>query len=150
RRASDRSRSGRDRSPSPSRTPAPRVLSSSGMDLAIEQPSLFTSAEQRRAPRILAGAPPLGPATQALVWHTGVGATFFVMDLLFLGASIAVFRRGPIRATAWGAIACAVLLGFSVLRYASTWTLLIAVPVDLAVLAAIPVLLRDGPSLEAL
>ncbi len=47
-------------------------------------------------------------------------------------------------------MAACVLTSFSVFRYASDWALAIAVPSNLAILATLPILLRDGLTLEEL
>jgi hypothetical protein len=106
-----------------------------------------------RAPRAvvtLLGALSAGTVTQALFWSTGVGLNFFVWTLLLVGANVAAYGSRPISPTTWGAIAAAVLLAGSVVLYASTWTLAIAAPADVAVLMALPFLLRDPLTLSDL
>jgi Domain of unknown function (DUF4173) len=106
--------------------------------------------ERRRAAFTLALALAGGAVTRALFWQTSVGLNFWLWDLLFLASAFAVFRRGPIRPTAWGAATASALLGFSIVLYASEWTLFIAVPATLALLATLPLLLRDRYALQDL
>jgi hypothetical protein len=106
--------------------------------------------ERRRASRALSIALIAGTTTQALFWNASTGLNFFVWDLVLIAASIAAFRRGSIPRAAWGAIGVAALLGFSIVRYASDWTLCIAVPSTVVVLCALPLLLRDRLGLDGL
>jgi hypothetical protein len=122
------------------------------MDLTIAPCSqLPHETDARRRPAtVLACALALGVTTQALFWRTGVGLNFLLWDLLAVGVNLAVFRRGRIRPTAWGAITACVLTSLAVVRFASDWTLAIAVPSNLAMLASLPILLRDGLTLDEL
>jgi hypothetical protein len=122
--------------------------------LRLGAPSLVSASlgrgDGRPAIALLLAALGLGAITRGLFWHTGIGLNFCAWDLLLVGANVAVFRRGAIRPAAWSAITACALLGFSVVRYASDWSLAIALPATLAILAALPILLRDGPDLGAL
>src|SRR4051794_381552 len=98
------------------------------MDIAfrnLRAPRLFSLEGQRDAAWALAFALVAGVVTQALFWraHAGMGLNFFVWDLLAVAANVVVFRQGPLRPTAWGAITACVLLGFSIVCYASDWSL---------------------------
>jgi hypothetical protein len=120
------------------------------MDIALSTPLLSPDTERRRAALALSLALLAGAGTQALFWRTGFGLNFWVWDLFVVGASALLLRRGAISRTAWGAIAACVLLGFSVVRYESNWTLAIAVPANLAILMLLPFLLRERVTLAAL
>jgi hypothetical protein len=89
-----------------------------------------------------------GTVTQALFWKTGIGLNFFLWNMGIVGASLAVFPRGRISPVAWGAASVCVLLGFSIVRFASPWTLAIALPVDMALLAALPFALSEPVTLR--
>jgi hypothetical protein len=89
-----------------------------------------------------------GTVTQALFWKTGIGLNFFLWDLAIVGALFAVFPRRGTSVVAWGAASASVLLGFSVVRFASPWTLTIALPVDFALLAALPLVLSESVTLR--
>ena len=91
-----------------------------------------------------------GAVVQALFWHTGIGANWLVCDAIQIGLAIVLFRRGPIRAAAWAAMGCSIVLGLAVVRYASTWTIVLALPLNAALLGALPVLLRDPRTLGEL
>jgi hypothetical protein len=108
-------------------------------------------AVRRRAVTAIVSALAFGTLTQALFWRTGLGVNFFVWNLAVLGGHVALFAPSSTRGrrvapTAAGAIACSLLLSFSVVLYASDWTVSIAVPADLAILAGLPFLLRDAPT----
>ena len=106
---------------------------------------------RRQAVRTLATALTLGVLTQALFWRTGMGINFFLWTLIVLGAEVAAFGGGRrLPATALGAIAASVLLSFAFVFHASEWTAVVAVPVDMALLAALPFLLVDRPTVEGL
>lgn len=109
--------------------------------------------ERRRALRTLGLAAVLGIVTHALFRNAGLGLNFFLWTVLLVGAHVAAFHpphRGRIRPLAWGAMAVALYLAFTVVRFESTWAVVIAVPTTLAVLAILPMLLRDGLDLEGL
>jgi hypothetical protein len=103
-----------------------------------------------RATVTLAAALAVGVSTQALFWRTGFGLNFFVWTLLAVAACIASVRPRRITVAGYSALAATVLLGFSVFRFAGQWALTIAVPTDLAVLALLPLLLRDEVGLVGL
>jgi hypothetical protein len=65
-----------------------------------------------------------------------------------VGAFLAVFPRERISTVAWGAASACVLLGFSVVRFASPWTLAIALPTNIAILAALPIVLSESLTLR--
>src|SRR5579859_5563261 len=113
-------------------------------------PLLPTSSRdgRRRAIASLLLAALGGTVTQALFWKTGIGLNFFLWDLAIVGAFLAVFPRGGISTVAWGAASACVLLGFSVVRFASPWTLAIAVPANIAILTALPVVLSESVTLR--
>jgi len=98
---------------------------------------------ERRAQLTLAGALTAGTATQALFWNAPVGLNWWLWDVMMIGIHVAIFRRGKMTAAAWGAIAASVVLGASVVGFASEWTLWVAIPTNAAVLAALPIILRD-------
>jgi hypothetical protein len=116
---------------------------------ASDFPLLPTSSRdgRRRAIATLVLAVLGGTVTQALFWKTGIGLNFFLWDLAIVGAFLAVFPRGRISSVAWGAASACVLLGFSVVRFASPWTLAIAFPANIAILAALPILLSESVTL---
>jgi hypothetical protein len=120
------------------------------MNIAVTQMTLFAPDERRRARAKIAVAAVGGAASQALFWRTGLGLNFFVWDLAAIGSAFILLRRGKVRPTAAGAMVAAALLGFAVVRYASDWTMAIAAPTTLALLAALPYLLRDGYTLDDL
>lgn len=124
------------------------------MEYALAAAS-FPAADgrRRRAALTVMLALGLGTLTQALFWRTGLGLNFFLWSVAILAAQVALFtgaRPRSVPPTAWGAVACSLLLSFSVVVRASDWTFAIAVPADLAVLAALPFLLRDRPTLAGL
>ena len=127
-----------------------RACFARSMDIALSHTPLFETDERRRAVTTLTLAVLAGGATQALFWHTGFGLNFWIWDLFVVGASVLTLRRGKVRPTAWGAIGAATFLGFTVVRYESAWTLAIATPATLAILAVLPLLLRDRYSLADL
>ena len=124
-----------------------RACFACSMDIALSHTPLFEANERCRAVATLLLAVLAGGATQALFWHTGFGLNFWIWDLFVVGASVLTLRRGSVRPTAWGAIGAATFLGFTVVRYESAWTLAIATPATLAILAVLPLLLRDRYSL---
>jgi hypothetical protein len=117
---------------------------------ASDFPLLPTSSRdgRRRAIATLLLAVLGGTVTQALFWKTGIGLNFFLWDLAIVGAFLAVFPRGRISSVAWGAASACVLLGFSVVRFASPWTLTIAFPANIAILAALPIVLSESVTLR--
>jgi hypothetical protein len=119
------------------------------MDLALTQSTLF-SADRRRAVLVLSLGALGGGVTQALFWRTTLGLNFWVWDVCAVVTSVLVFQRGSLRATAWGAMLACVALGFFLVRYESAWTLSIAFPSTLVLLAALPLLLSDRPGLADL
>ena len=120
------------------------------MDFAATHPSLFSHDERRPALTALAVALVFGALTQALFWRASFGLNFWIWEILVVTANVLAFRRGKIGAAAWGAISACVLLGFSIVRFASDWPLVVAVPANLTILAALPVLLRDRLTLSEL
>ncbi len=134
-------------------SPRGRACFATAMNLTLSTARVFasgTTRERRTATLALATAFLLGTATHALFRRSGLGLNFWLWDLLVLAAAAFLLRRGKISATAWGAMAASALLGFSVVLYESEWTLLIAVPATLALLAVVPLLLRDRYDLAAL
>jgi hypothetical protein len=117
---------------------------------APDFPLLPTSSRdgRRRAIATLLLAALGGTVTQALFWKTGIGLNFFLWDLAIVGAFLAVFPRGRISTVAWGAASACVLLGFSVVRFASPWTIAIAFPATIAILAALPIVLSESVTLR--
>jgi hypothetical protein len=112
-------------------------------------PTTFTedsgspAAATRRARAVLAGALATGVATTALFWHAGLGLNFLLWTMLVIAACLVSVRPRRLMPAAYGAIAAALLLAFSVARFAGDWALAIAAPTDLALLAVLPVALRD-------
>ncbi len=106
--------------------------------------------EKARALKALAIALAAGAVTQALFWRTGFGLNYLLWDLMVLAANVVAFRRAPLRPTAWGAATASALLAFSVVRFESDWVLAVAVVPNLAILAALPILVRDGLTLSQL
>jgi hypothetical protein len=126
------------------------------MNIALSPTHFFATDERRHALAAVSLAVLAGGATQALFWKTGLGLNFFVWDVFVLAASVTLFRRprtagaAGLGATAWGAIGACLLLGFSIVRYASAWTLFIAAPVVVVTLHVLPLLLRERVSLAEL
>jgi hypothetical protein len=120
-----------------------------GMDIALSSTAVDADP-RRRAALTLSLAIAAGAATQALFWRTGLGLNFWIWDVCSVAGSVLAFQRGAIPRAAWGAIVAASLLGFFVVRYESSWTLVIAVPSTLALLAALPLLLARRSSLDEL
>jgi hypothetical protein len=122
------------------------------MELTLSLPTLPLSERRRHAALTLVVVLVLGTFTQALFWRTGLGVNFSIWNLLVLVSELALFRRRPGRVppTAIGAITASLLLSLSIVVYASDWTLAIAVPADLALLVAIPFLLRDRPTIAGI
>ena len=118
--------------------------SSTPFSLSSEPMSSLAVARRSRTARlVVGGALATGAVTQALFWRVGIGLNFFLWTLLAVAASLASVRPRRVTRFAWGLIVAACLLGFSVLRFAGDWTLAIAVPTDLALLALLPLVLRD-------
>ncbi len=103
----------------------------------------------RRAALALTGALALGVATQALFWRAHVGLNFLLWTLLMVAASFASVRPRRLTVIGQGLVVCAVLLSLSVVRFAGEWTLAIAVPTALGILAVLPAALRDEVDLAA-
>jgi hypothetical protein len=122
------------------------------MDVALTRLSLADATPRRRAVASLGLALAFGVVTQALFWRTGIGVNLGVWTLLVLAAELALFARPSRRvpASACGAIAACALLASSIVVHASCWTLVIALPADLVLLAALPFLLRDAPTMTEL
>lgn len=126
------------------------------MNIALSPTHFFATEERRYALAALSLAVLAGGATQALFWKTGLGLNFFAWDVFVLAASVTLFRRPraaggtSLGATAWGAIAVCLALGFSIVRYASDWTLFIAAPIVVVMLHVLPLLLRERVSVAEL
>ena len=120
------------------------------MNATLSLPSMDHGTHRRRALGLVAYALVAGVVTAALFWRTGLGLNFFVWELLSIASFVMLFRRGPIAPAAWGAIAASVAVGFSVVRYASPWTLCVALPSSAMLLLALPVLLRERSTLADL
>jgi hypothetical protein len=123
------------------------------MDIALSHIPSSMTQERRRAAAELSLALLAGGATQALFWKTGFGLNFFVWDLFVVAASVTLFQRRdgrPLGGTAWGAIGASLLLGFALVRFESDWALWIAAPATVALLAVLPLLLRDRSTLGEL
>lgn len=108
------------------------------------------AVDRRRALVAVSMALIAGFVTQALFWHAPLGLNWWLLDLLQVGASVWLFRRGPLRPMAWATVAGAILFGASIVLYESEWTLRIALPANVLLLAALPIILRDDVGLGAL
>ena len=111
--------------------------------------SSFEVSAPRRAAFALAGALALGVSTQALFWRAPVGLNFLVWMLLSVAASLVSVRPRRLTPVGLGVVVSAVLLSLAVVRFAGQWTLAIAVPTALALLAVLPAALRDEVELAA-
>lgn len=99
---------------------------------------------------VVVAAVAAGAIMQALFWRTSIGVNWLVCDLLQTAAAVALFRRGPLRAPAWGAIGGSVALGAAVACHASAWSLAVALPVNVALLSTLPTLLRGDRTIGEL
>jgi Domain of unknown function (DUF4173) len=104
-----------------------------GMQSALRHPGEPT----RYAPYALLGAAACGCLTQALMWKATVGLAWFFVNLALVSAMAFVFR--PKRLLATGIVALGnLVLSFSIVYYASDWSLRIAFPANLALLFLLP------------
>lgn len=103
-----------------------------------------------RAPRVLLGAIVLGVSTQALFFRAGLGLDWLVWDLMMIGVTLAVLGRGPLKAPALWASALAALLGAAFVAHRSTFTTVVTLPTNLAVLAVLPILVAEDVSVVEL
>jgi hypothetical protein len=100
-----------------------------------------------RAPRVLFGAIALGVLTQALFFRAGLGLDWLIWDVTMIGVTLRVLGRGRLAAPAVGASVLAALLGAAFVVHRSDFTAAVALPLNLAVLAVLPVLVADAVEL---
>jgi len=103
-----------------------------------------------RAPWVLLTTVLLGVVTQALFFHAGLGLDWLLWDLLMIGVTIAVLGKAPLRAPAIGASVVAALLGMAFVFHRGDFTSWVALPANLAVLAALPVIVSSNLSFAEL
>lgn len=113
---------------------------------APEVPRVTTAG----APRVIFGALALGIATRALFFRAGLGLDWLVWDLMIIGVTVFVLARRPLRAPAIGASVLAVLLGAAFVFHRSDFTTVVAILSNLAVLAALPVIVAEDLSFAEL
>lgn len=102
------------------------------------------------AARIVFGAAALGVFTQILFFRTGVGFTWFLWNLLLVAVTLATLGRGRLNPAAiLTATACA-LLGFAFVLRRSAFTTAIALPANIALLLALPVIVAEELSFHDL
>jgi hypothetical protein len=113
---------------------------------APEAPRVTTA----RAPRVLFSALALGVATQALFFRAALGLDWLVWDLMMIGVTVFALARGPLKAPAIGASVLAALLGAAFVFHRSDFTSVVAILSNLAVLAALPVIVAEELSFAEL
>jgi hypothetical protein len=96
-----------------------------------------------RAPRVLFAAIGLGVVTQLLFFRAGLGVSFLVWDLLIVSITLATLARGRIAPSAIAASIACVLLGFAFVLRRSKFTATVALPTNLALLIALPVIVAE-------
>jgi hypothetical protein len=115
---------------------------------AAQRPSAppDTVTPARRAAFVLGGALAAATVTQALFWRTGFGLNFLLWTMLTVAcclASVGRWSSSRVTPSTAAAIGAAVVLSFSVFRFAGVWTSTIAVPTTLLLLGVLPLALRD-------
>ncbi|MBI2390359.1 MAG: DUF4173 domain-containing protein [Deltaproteobacteria bacterium] len=106
-------------------------------------PAAAPPVDDRRAGRVLFAAIGLGVVTQALFWNARLGLDWLVWDLIMIGVTLAVLGRRPLGATAIGASAACALFGLAIVMHHSAFTTWVALPANLAALAALPVIVGE-------
>ncbi|MEO7096878.1 MAG: DUF4153 domain-containing protein, partial [Polyangiales bacterium] len=107
-------------------------------------------SEERRAPWVLGGVLLLGAATQALFWNAGLGANWFMWDVLMVAATMALLGRRPAKPTAIAAAAVCVLFGLAFVLHRSVFTAVVALPCNVVALAVLPLIVGDDLGFEDL
>lgn len=97
----------------------------------------------RRAPRVLLTAVALGVITQALFWNARLGLDWLAWDVIMIATTLIVLGRRPLRAAAIAASAACLLFGVAIVLHQSAFTTWVALPSNLAVLAALPVIVGE-------
>lgn len=112
--------------------------------------SKLTSEPEKEAATAIALGLAAGACTQALFWRTGIGLNFFLWSGFAAVSCLALFRRSRVTRVAGCAVVACLLVGSAVARLASLWTLSVAVPLDLVLLASLPMLLAGEVTLASL
>jgi len=104
----------------------------------------------RDAPRVLLGALALGLVTQALFFGAGLGVSWLLWDLTVVAVTLKALGRGRLSAPALATAGACVLLGLAFAVRRSSFTTAVALPTNLALLAALPVIVVEELSFAEL
>jgi hypothetical protein len=107
-------------------------------------------ASDRRALGIFLGALGLGLLTQALFWEARLGLDWFVWDLAMVTLTLATVARRPLRATSIVASAVCLLFGAAFVLHRSVFTSVVALPANIVMLGALPVIVGHDLELHEL
>ena len=95
------------------------------------------------APRVLVAATALALFTQLLFFRAGPGLSWFVWDAAMVGVTLGVLARGRLTSAAIATATACLFLGFAFALRRSAFTGVVALPTNLALLAALPIVVRE-------
>jgi hypothetical protein len=102
------------------------------------------------APRVLFVAIALGLLTQLLFFRADPGFSWLVWDVAMVGVTLGALSRGRITGAAIATATACLLLGFAFALRRSAFSGAVALPTNLALLAALPVVVREELSFAEL